>query len=332
MVGGGVIGLSAARALREDGFAVTVHEQHRVGTALGSSSGRSRIYRVSYARGGYCRLARRAIEEWRRLDPSLLLENGLLEHGAGVERHAEALADCGEAFEWLEPAEAVRIFPEARFAGPVLWTREAGAVMADAALDRLRAGVEVIEGSHVADPSQLDADVVVVCPGAWLGGLYDLPVHARIEQVCYFQGAPDGRPSLIHHGGEDGRFWYGLVAPGVGYKVAQDGARKGPFDPAQDERPVLPTLVDELSAYVAESLPGLDPRPLRPEACLYTMTPDEDFILDTVDGVVVCGGDSGHAFKFGPLLGRFCADLAQGRALPGECDAFRISRFSQVAP
>jgi sarcosine oxidase len=62
------------------------------------------------------------------------------------------------------------------------------------------------------------------------------------------------------------------------------------------------------------------------------MTPDEDFILDTVDGVVVCGGDSGHAFKFGPLLGRFCADLAQGRALPGECDAFRISRFSQAAP
>jgi sarcosine oxidase len=332
VVGGGVIGLSAARALREDGFAVTVHEQHRVGTPLGSSSGRSRIYRISYARPGYCRLARRAIEEWRRLDPALLLENGLLEHGAGVERHAEALAECGEPFEWLEPAEAQRLFPEARFTEPVLWTREAGAVLADEALTRLREGLEVVEGSHVADPTQLDADVVVVCPGAWLGQMYDLPVHARIEQVCFFSGAPDERPSLIHHGAEDGRFWYGLVAPGVGYKLAQDGARRGPFDPERDDRPVLPDLVDELSAYVAGSLPGLDPQPSHQEACLYTMTPDEDFILDTIDGVVVCGGDSGHAFKFGPLLGRFCADLAQGRPLPEECEAFRIARFAEVSP
>ena len=61
------------------------------------------------------------------------------------------------------------------------------------------------------------------------------------------------------------------------------------------------------------------------------MTPDGDFILDTIDGVVVCGGDSGHAFKFGPLLGRFCADLAQGRALPPECDRFRVSRFAGAA-
>ena len=81
--------------------------------------------------------------------------------------------------------------------------------------------------------------MVVVCPGAWLGRLYDLPVFAQIEQVCFFRGAPDTRPSLVDHGGEDGRFWYGLVSPGVGYKAAQDGARKGPFDPDQPDRPVL---------------------------------------------------------------------------------------------
>ena len=60
-------------------------------------------------------------------------------------------------------------------------------------------------------------------------------------------------------------------------------------------------------------------------------TPDGDFILDAIDGIVVCGGDSGHAFKFGPLLGRLCADLAQGRQLPPECDRFRVSRFAGAA-
>ena len=48
MVGAGVVGLSAARALREDGFAVTVYERDRIGSRLGSSPGRSRIYRRSY--------------------------------------------------------------------------------------------------------------------------------------------------------------------------------------------------------------------------------------------------------------------------------------------
>jgi sarcosine oxidase len=326
-----VIGLSAARALREDGFAVTVYEQHRVGTPLGSSPGRSRIYRTSYRIDDYCRLGRRAIDEWQRLDPALLLPNGLMEHGRGVELHAQALGRCGEPFQWLEPAEAQRLFPEARFREPVLWTSDAGAILADEALARLRQGVEVVEGTRIADPSQLEADVIVVCPGSWLSRLYDLPVFAQIEQVCFFAGAPDSRPSLVDHGGEDGRFWYGVVSPGVGYKSAQDGARRGPFDPDQPDRPVLEPVVDDLRRHVAEALPGLDPEPVHREACLYTITPDGDFILDVIDGVVVCGGDSGHAFKFGPLLGRFCADLAQGRPLPAECDRFRADRFAGAA-
>ncbi|MDX6523730.1 MAG: sarcosine oxidase [Gaiellales bacterium] len=326
-----MIGLSAARALREDGFAVTVYEQHRVGTPLGSSPGRSRIYRTSYRIDDYCRLGRRAIEEWQRLDPALLLPNGLMEHGRGVELHAQALERCGEPFQWLEPAEAQRLFPEARFREPVLWTSDAGAILADEALARLRQGVDVVEGTRIADPSQLEADVIVVCPGSWLSRLYDLPVFAQIEQVCFFAGAPDSRPSLVDHGGEDGRFWYGVVSPGVGYKSAQDGARRGPFDPDQPDRPVLEPVVDDLRRHVAEALPGLDPEPVHREACLYTITPDGDFILDVIDGVVVCGGDSGHAFKFGPLLGRFCADLAQGRPLPAECDRFRADRFAGAA-
>jgi sarcosine oxidase len=326
-----VIGLSAARALREDGFAVTVYEQHRVGTPLGSSPGRSRIYRTSYRIDDYCRLGRRAIDEWQRLDPALLLPNGLMEHGRGVELHAQALERCAEAFQWLETAEAQRLFPEARFREPVLWTSDAGAILADEALARLRQGVEVVEGTRIADPSQLEADVIVVCPGSWLSRLYDLPVFAQIEQVCFFAGAPDSRPSLVDHGGEDGRFWYGVVSPGVGYKSAQDGARRGPFDPDQPDRPVLEPVVDDLRRHVAEALPGLDPEPVHREACLYTITPDGDFILDVIDGVVVCGGDSGHAFKFGPLLGRFCADLAQDRPLPAECDRFRADRFAGAA-
>jgi sarcosine oxidase len=111
VVGAGVVGLAAARALREDGFDVTVYEKDRVGSRLGSSPGRSRIYRRSYRHTDYVRLARRAIEEWKRLDPAVLRNTGLLEYGSGVELHAAALDACGEAYRWLEPSEASALFP-----------------------------------------------------------------------------------------------------------------------------------------------------------------------------------------------------------------------------
>jgi sarcosine oxidase len=331
VVGGGLVGLSAARALRDDGFRVTVYEQHRVGTPLGGSFGRSRIYRTSYRKDDYVRMGRQAIEEWQRLDPSLLRPNGALEWGNGVELHAQALERCGEPFDWLEPAEAQRLFPEARFSEPVLWTPDAGVVLADAALAALRQGIDVREGVRIDDPATIEADVVVACPGGWLAGLYDLPVYAQIEQVHYFAGVPEDRPVMIDHGGEDGRLWYGLVTPGVGWKAAKDGARPGPFDAESQTRPVLPDLTEEVRRHVMEWLPGIEPRVVHQEACLYTMSPDGDFILDEIDGVVVFGGDSGHAFKFGPLLGRYCADLAQGKTLPPECDRFRADRFAGAA-
>ena len=84
--------------------------------------------------------------------------------------------------------------------------------------------------------------------------------------------------------------------------------------------------------HIGRVFPGLDPRPVYSEACLYTMSPDGDFILDKIDGVIVCGGDSGHAFKFAPLLGRFIADLAGGRALPPEADRFRAGRLETASP
>jgi sarcosine oxidase len=55
--------------------------------------------------------------------------------------------------------------------------------------------------------------------------------------------------------------------------------------------------------------------PERPESttCLYTTTPDHDFVIDRQGPIVVLAGFSGHGFKFGSLIGELAADLADDR-------------------
>lgn len=334
VVGAGVVGLSAARALAAEGFAVRVYEQHRVGTPLGCSPGPSRIYRRAYHRAEYVRLAVEANAAWRRLDHSVLLENGVLNTGPMAEVRAQAFAACGIEPEWLEPDEAERLFPEARFADRALHDREAGVVLADRALAALRAGLDVREGVRIDDPRSLldQADVVAVCAGAWLGRLFELPLTPQLEQVSYFCGAPETRPSHMHQATRPGDLsTYGLVTPGLGYKLAEDDSRPEPYDPDEPERPIDPAVTARLVELVRERYPGLDPEPIRTEACTFVQTPDDDFVLDVIDGVIVCGGDSGHAFKLAPALGRLVADLAAGRALPPDlATLFSASRFSTI--
>jgi sarcosine oxidase len=64
------------------------------------------------------------------------------------------------------------------------------------------------------------------------------------------------------------------------------------------------------------------------DACIYTMAPDEDFVLDRRGNVVVCSPCSGHGFKFAPLIGELVADLADGRPAPVPIERFLSSRAS----
>ena len=331
VVGAGVLGLSAARALREDGFAVTVYEQHEVGTRLGGSHGRSRIYRTSYRRDDYVRLARRAIEEWRRLDPGLLLENGLVEYGEGLDLHAAALERCGEPFEWLTAGQAQRLFPEARFPSDVLYTREAGAVLADRALQALAEGLDIHAGQKVDDPWSLTGRLRRrLRVRRRLDGEPGRPAAVAQDRAGGVSARHSRRPPVAGRPPYVGR--HVLVRAGLAGRRLQARPGRQPAGivrPERSDRPVREDLLAVLSEHARQVFPGIDPTPAHSEACMYTMTPDEDFILDVVNGVVVCGGDSGHAFKFAPLLGRLCADLAQGVPLPPEANRFRASRFGE---
>jgi sarcosine oxidase len=174
---------------------------------------------------------------------------------------------------------------------------------------------------------------VVVTAGGWLprllgrlslpaGFLAGMPeITVRQEQAFHFRYRDDSPwPTFIHKGpeiqtyglpgGRDAGFAGQKVAEYNGGGLIPSAARQtGVVEPANRRRVV---------EYVRKYLPGLDPEPYAETTCLFTNTPNEDFIIDRAGGVTVVSPCSGHGAKFAPLIGQWAADLATRAAdLPG---------------
>lgn len=102
-------------------------------------------------------------------------------------------------------------------------------------------------------------------------------------------------------------------------KVANHGVGQV-LDPERDERVVTDKDVAQLRAFLAETFPALYDAPLvATRRCLYVDTLDGDFWIDRhpqYTGLTVATGDSGHGFKFAPVLGGLIADAVEGKPNP----------------
>lgn len=81
-----------------------------------------------------------------------------------------------------------------------------------------------------------------------------------------------------------------------------------------------------------DNFPHCDPKPFETQSCLYTSTPDHDYIMARVPGlgqsrVVLAGGGSGHAFKMGPAIGEMAAAAALGHEPPLPLGPFGVERL-----
>ncbi len=363
VVGAGLLGLAAGRALARRGREVTVLEQVSVGHPGAGSKGSCRIFRLGYDDPAYVRAARRSREMWHSLEDlcsrKILHPTPQLTIGTGLAAVREAMTAAGAPTELLSAAEASARFPGVRADGPALLEPESAVTAADVALAALAAGVpEIRTGVRVSaladdgrrvtlETSQgpLSARAAVICAGPETAGLLGgaLPSAPTLEQVAYLApagaagadgaagSAGAGMPIFLCH---DQQIPYGLPVPGsplykFGLHHSGPPVRPGtPQDQSAD-----PALTRQLEEMARRYLPGFGPRPVQLERCVYDNTPDEDFILDRIGNVVVGCGTSGHGFKFGPLLGEWLAalamgedDLAGGEELAGLTARLRLGR------
>ncbi len=323
VVGAGVMGLAAARALRRAGREPVVLEQFRLGHTHGSSHGATRIFRLAYDEPEWVRLAQEALPLWRELEAEagepLLELTGLIDLPLDLDRLTDMLDATSTAYELLTAAEVEHRFGLATNCCKAVFQPDAGVVLADRAVRALAAGLDVREQTAVraltangvdTDAGPIEADTVVVAAGAWAEPLLaesgiDLPVVPTRETVSYFRLAGDGAvPSVIDYANRE---TYALTAgPGVlKVGVHRTGPPTDPDDPGQPDQEIV-----YFAAAWARSYRLAEPDPIRVETCIYTNTADAGFVLERHDRVVVCSACSGHGFKFAPAVGARVAALA----------------------
>jgi len=102
-------------------------------------------------------------------------------------------------------------------------------------------------------------------------------------------------------------------------KIARHGLGR-PMHPESPERSVTAEETRDLRAFLTETFPRLQDAPIAyTRICLYCDSRDGHFWIardPERPGLVVAAGDSGHAFKFAPVLGSIIADVVEGRSHP----------------
>ena len=219
---------------------------------------------------------------------------------------------------FVESGKAIaRLVAEARRLGVELREGVAFARLVDR-------GVGIISGADEA----IAADRVVLALGAWTPhALPWLAAEFRSTGHPVFHLAPKDldafRPELfpVFCAEIQNTGYYGFPAhPESGVvKIARHGKGR-PMHPESPQRSVTAEETAQLREFLAGTFPLLQEAPIvHTRICLYCDSSDGHFwIARDPDrpAVVVASGDSGHAFKFAPVLGALIADVVQGRPDP----------------
>jgi sarcosine oxidase len=347
IIGLGTMGSFAAVELAKRGCSVAGFDQFTPPHGRGSHSGATRIYRVAYAEGsGYVPLAQKAGVLWDHVSEEtgkqLLHRTGMLYMGAPDGTFLREVAGSASAYqlpiEALTADDVARRYPAFQIPGNYagLVDPQAGWIDVDAAIASSLArakdlGVECFFDQRVqrwnaaANEVQvhlqnetISASSLIITAGAWASDLLHglgLPLKVKRKVIAWFD-PQDPEPFAagripIFAFADDWTYGFPAVA-GMGVKMAIHAGGDYLASPDGPIAAAGPEDLDPLIATAAKYIPKLGNRVARATTCLYTMTPDDDFIVDhhpEFKNVVFAAGFSGHGFKFAPVMGAALADL-----------------------
>lgn len=281
-----------------------------------------------------------------------------------VSRSLLTARECGIDHEALDAAEIRSRFPAFDPGDGMVGVFEPDALMLFADNGRLafiqaavEAGASVLYGEEIATLRRSGPDSLVlsgdgfsvhcaravVTAGPWLPRLLPEDLSAVLQPrripIFWFDPLPGDasqfvvdRFPLFLLETPDGSLIYGLPKwrdVNSGVKIGFHNKQLSEID--LDLRREPPTKEERDTLWMAfnPTLPGIGRRATG-KSCVYTMTPDEDFVIgrsDFIEGVVYASACSGHGFKFAPSIGEALAQLAMEGRSDLDLESFSITRF-----
>ena len=368
VAGVGGMGSATVAELAARGARVLGLDRASIPNDQGSSHGVNRIIRLAYAEDRrYVPLLRRAYERWRELEarlgePILVVTGGLDAGRPDSDTVEGALTSAREhdlPHELLD-ADEVR----ARYPGLALpdglvavYQPDGGFVLSERAIaGHARVALDAGAELHGHEPvlgwegsgdgvvvrtaaAEYRARRLVVSAGAWVGKLVGRLAPLAVPERQVLLWAQTKRPEMFTPSAlpifildvDEGLF-YGFPEYGIpGLKIGRMHHRREVVDPDTWDRGLIePEDEAVLRAATSRYLPQADGPALTLKACMFTNTPDEHFIIDTLPeapSVTVASPCSGHGYKFASVIGEIAADLALDGGTDHDIEMFRIDRF-----
>lgn len=356
VVGLGIAGLSICARLALAGHDVSGFDQFELMHENGSSHGDTRIMRLTPGEGDiYVRLARRANAIWRSWEG--LAGRPLIEWTGGLmagPRGSPFVAACqrlSAAPAALMRGDAMHALTRGYVAMPYEWDvfrqEDCGIIAADATRAFLirqapRWGAKLYANTKIEAPvdglvlringKARAFDAVIIAAGGWARAL--LPEFAgrlsvRRRVVAWFSTPEPQRLPVICVDNDGGVF--GMPTPRGHYKIGLH-AIGGVVEPGAVREPDQADAA-LLAAHVRALLPKHDANPVRMARCLYTVTPDENFLIAPSaahERVLLFSACSGHGFKYAPVFGELAQEWLDGKP-SADLEAFGSTRRANTA-
>jgi sarcosine oxidase len=370
VAGVGGMGSAACYHLAKRGQRVLGLDRFDLGHTQGSSHGLTRIIRIAYFAGAhYVPLLKRAAELWQQTGDEarqqLLYVTGSLDiatHGHEmVEGSIQSCRDHDLPHEILSSADIQKRFPAFHLNGDFYgnWQPDGGfiaserAIFAHAGLAMKHAaalrfnepvlswkptahgGVEVTTARTTYTAGQ-----IVLTTGAWMPAMVDAVAATKtkpMKQAIGWFGVR--RPELFEMGRfpvfiltvGDGSFYGFPLWEHPGFKLGGPHFGREDMDPDDPDRTPSPRQVALIQDCLRTFLPDAAGEPLTLKGCIYTVTPDEHFIVDRVPGVpqaLALSPCSGHGYKFCSVLGEVAADMITRGSSRFDIAPFGFKRFA----
>jgi len=353
IIGLGGMGSATAYHIARRGQRVLGLEQFTPAHSNGSSHGHSRIIRQAYMEHpSYVPLLKRAFVLWDELaahsnEDLLHLTGGIMIGRPDSDAIQGTLASVREhhlPHQMLDAATIRQRYPALTPSDDIVAVYEdnAGFVVPEAAV-RTHLRLAQAHGAELhfqeavthwqANPNGgvtvttahgvYTADHLVITPGAWAPELLaDMGLPLRVERRVLLWFAPIGGiepftepnfPIYIWDCGAGVSFYgfpYHPSMPGIKVAIHTVGQA---CSPDWIDRQLQASDVESLQNLLRERIPALLGPMIHYETCMYTLTPDEHFVIAVHPDhpqVVIASPCSGHGFKFTPVIGEILADLA----------------------